>query len=143
MSCYPSPPGLRPHPGPLPQLPPVTLTPSRDCVESPPACLQSASITCLLGFPAWLWGFRWRFLLPGSSPEVSFDLQRGRGNRKMMRDARSRSASDSLCGGKKKPSLKAKRGCYEGCISTKGLHGSPPVILGQSWKRNKNSRSQK
>lgn len=57
-------------------------------------------------------GFRWLFLLSGSSPEVSFDLQRGRGNRKTMRDARSLSASDSLCGGKKKSSLRATRGCW-------------------------------
>lgn len=115
MSCYPSPPGLRPHPGRLPQLPLLTLIPSRDCIAAPPASLQSASITCLLAFPARLWGFRWLFLLSGSSPEVSFDLHRGRGNGKMMRDARSLSASDSFCGGKK-PSLKASKYAYENCI---------------------------
>lgn len=142
MSCYPSPPGLRPHPGLLPQLPLLTLTPSRDCIAAPPASLQSASITCLLAFPAWLWGFRWLFLLSGSSPEVSFDLHRGRGNGKMMRDARSLSASDSFCGGGKSPLLKQASMLMRTASWPVSGWGSP-FFLGWSWKRNKNSTRQK
>lgn len=65
------------------------LTLAETALETPPTRLPSASISCLLAFPAWLWGFRWLFLPSGGSPEVSFDLQIGRGNRKMVRDARS------------------------------------------------------
>lgn len=65
------------------------LTLAETALEAPPTRLPSASISCLLAFPAWLWGFRWLFLPSGGSPEVSFDLQIGRGNRKMVRDARS------------------------------------------------------
>ena len=91
------------------------LTPAETASEAPPARLPSASITCLLAFPAWLWGFRWLFLPSGGSPEVSFDLQIGRGNRKMVRDARSLvSIWLILWRRKKKPksSLKATWGCW-------------------------------
>ena len=87
------------------------LTPAETASEAPPARLPSASITCLLAFPAWLWGFRWLFLPSGGSPEVSFDLQIGRGNRKMVRCEEScQHLTNSFCEeGKKNPksSLKA------------------------------------
>lgn len=86
-------------------------------------------------------GFRWLFL-SGSSPEVSFDLQRGRHNRKMMRDARRLSASDSLCQGGKKALLKQHKDAAENCASCQCLDGGLP-FLWMELERNKNSMSQK
>ena len=60
-------PGPRPHPGPLPQLPLLTLDPGRDCVggpsSSPTKCVNHlfTCFSCLaLGVPlaiSSLWGF--------------------------------------------------------------------------------------
>lgn len=131
-----TPPGPRPHPGPLPQLPLLTLDPGGGCVEAPSrARLPSASITCLLAFPAWLWGSAGYFFpLEVLLRELIFRLKGQQEDGERCEES-CQHLTHSVKKEKKNPLLKQLEDAGENCGSLPVPGWRSSFSLGQSWKR--------